>query len=118
KKNASSRPVSTRTCHSAITNTKKPICRLGISAQWRSRRRTAAAAAGARSGAASGLTFLSFILPPYLVAQIVPDAPVEAVEARVEPDLGDVARPLERHLVDALDPRRPGRKHDDLVGER
>src|SRR5262249_13089918 len=76
---------------------------------------TARSSPAARAAALSGTLLIGAL---HLFAQIRPDALIELVEMRVEADLDDVARPRQVDIVDALEPRRPDREHDDLVGER
>src|SRR5438876_5121412 len=83
--------------------------------RWRSFRFAAATPA-------SSVT-LDMLLPPLvadenLVAEVVPDLPVELDEARLEADLGDLAGTRQVDLVDAFHRPGPGGDHADAIGER
>src|SRR5438270_4864876 len=72
-------------------------------------------AAMAALGRAAAL--LTLIAHQDLVAEVVPDLFVDLGKARLEADLGDVARPGQVDLVAALDRSRPGGDHVDAVAE-
>src|SRR5438046_6517673 len=85
----------------------------------RARARAAAPAVSAtaeRSGLDAALSAL--IAHQHLIAKVVPDLLVDARELRLEPDLGDVARPREVHAVDALHRSGSSGEDDDAVSQR
>src|SRR5437762_1559467 len=85
----------------------------------RARARAAAPAVSAtaeRSGLDAALSAL--IAHQHLIAKVVPDLLVDARELRLEPDLGDVARPREVHAVDALHRSGSSGEDDDEVSQR
>src|SRR5438105_6090085 len=85
----------------------------------RARARAAAPAVSATAGR-SGLdaALSALIAHQHLIAKVVPDLLVDARELRLEPDLGDVARPREVHAVDAFHRSRSSGEDDDAVSQR
>src|SRR5262245_17380895 len=101
-KNGSSRPAATSDCQSERKTTATTTCQKTTAARRSAMRR----------------------LHPTLTAkdfspQYGPDRPVNLHEPRLRPQFHQIAGPLERYRMARYHTaRRPGREHDDFVGER
>src|SRR4029077_1927577 len=116
KKNGSRILSADNPCQVAIRATKVKICRPMMVTRPTLRRMLDVARESSGRSMASVLS--GIVLSFDLVAQIGPDLGIEAHEAGIEADLGDVARARQVDIVNALETRRAGGQHDDLVGKR
>src|SRR5258707_14457554 len=107
KKNGSRMSSAEKACQVPIRKTKVKICSATMAPRPSLRRVLEVARVWSRRDGLSGLPRI--VLPFDLVAQIGPDLAIEAHEFGVEANLGDVARARQLDVIDALEPRRPGR---------